>query len=168
MANKLTVKQQHFANLVLTGKPYTEAYAEAYPQSSLSRMALQVEASRLAAHPKVEEYIDAAKAARRKETLLTRDKKRQILGGIALDGRAPDGSRIMAIKVDNEMTGDNAPVRVQGEITLHTVFESLGLSTGLPDEAEVRQIKNVTPKKRGLMAAVDQVLGVPQRTAMEA
>lgn len=160
MSTKLTVKQQHFANLVLTGKKFTEAYVEAYPSSSLSPGALTVEASRLAAHPKVEAYMDGVKAARRKETLLTRDKKRQILGGIALDSRAVDASRIMAIRVDNDMTGDNAPVRVQGEIVLHTIFESLGLSTGLPSAEERRRIRTVhavEPKDAPMTMALERV-----------
>lgn len=163
MASKLTVPQETFANLVLTGKPFSDAYREAYPNSSLRGNSLHVEASRLAAHPKVDAYLAFHRAARRKETLLTRDKKRQILGGIALDDRTPDTARIQAIRVDNDMTGDNAPVRVEGELTLGAVFIALGLSTGLPNEAEVRQIKNITPKKR---APVE--LGAPMQTAMEA
>lgn len=166
MANKLTIQMETFANLVLTGKPFTEAYREAYPQSSLRGNSLQVEASRLAAHPKVDAYLELHRAARRRETLLTRDKKRQILGGIALDNRSPDSSRIMAIKVDNDMTGDNAPVRVEGELTLGAIFKSLGLSTGLPSAAEVRQIKNVTPKRLPAPAVEAQL--APTMTAMEA
>ena len=61
------------------------------------------------------------------------------------------------------MTGDNAPVRIQEEITLYAVFNSLGLSTGLPTAAELDQLKNVTPKKRRALPAP----AAPETTAME-
>lgn len=157
MATKLTVQQQHFADLVLTGSSFVEAYREAYTNNSLNKGVAAVNASRLAALPKVAEYMDAVKARRTKETELTRSRKRQILGGIALDVRAPDSSRIMAIRADNEMTGDNAPVRVQGEIALFEVFQSMGLSTGLPTTDEIKRVR-----------AAKRVVALPAPTDVEA
>jgi hypothetical protein len=80
-----------------------------------------------------------------KEAGMNRQRKREILKAIANDSRKSPMARIAAIKVDNEMTGDNAPVRIEGEITLHTIFNSLGGTTGLPSPHEVIEIQTVTP-----------------------
>lgn len=137
---KLTPAQRLFADYVIEGKAKNEAYRLAYPQSSLSPGPLSVEAYRTANLPHVADYIAEALSERRKEVLLTRDKKRQILGSIALDTRAPRSARILAVKTDNEMTGDNAPVRVEGEITLGLIFRSLAHTTGIPAPQEVHEI----------------------------
>lgn len=160
---KLTPQQLRFADYLVEGKNPSEAYGLAYPNQSLSPAALKVEAARLKSNAKVVAYVDDCLAERRNESLLTRDQKRQILGGIAKKKSAPEAARIAAIKVDNEMTGDNAPVRIQEEITLYAVFNSLGLSTGLPTAAELDQLKNVTPKKRRALPAP----AAPETTAME-
>jgi len=132
----LTPAQRLFADYVIEGRQKSEAYALAYPQSSLSRPALSTEAYRTANLPHVADYIADALQERRRETLLTRDQKRQILGSIAKDTRAPKHARILAVKTDNEMTGDNAPVRVEGEITLFAIFAGMAKTTGLPGPNE--------------------------------
>jgi|SRR5215217_331948 len=78
-----------------------------------------------------------------KEAGLTRQRKREILKGIANDPRKNPMARIAAIKTDNEMTGDNSPIRIEGEITLHTIFSSLGGTTGLPSSDEVHEIQTI-------------------------
>lgn len=148
MANSktaLTPAQRKFADLLISGIKPSRAYSQAYPNSSLQGGALAVEAHRTTNLPKVQAYVGAALATRRSDALLTRDKKRQILGGIAQDEQAPDTARIAAIKVDNEMTGDNAPVRIEGEITLHAIFSALLPSTGLPSAEEKRMLKIAHP-----------------------
>lgn len=140
-SNKLTPQQRMYADLLISGMKQGAAYQRAYPNQSLSPGALKVEASRTAANPKIVAYVEKALAQRRSEVLLTRDKKRQILGAIALDESAADTARIMAIKTDNEMTGDNAPVRVEGEITLNGIYQALVGATGLPSEEEQRFVK---------------------------
>jgi phage terminase small subunit len=137
---KLTPSQRLFADYVIEGRQKSEAYAAAYPQSSLNRTALSVEAYRTAKLPHVADYIAEALSERRNEVLLTRDKKRQILGSIALDTRKPAHARIMAVNQDNLMTGDHKPVRVEGEITLHSIFAALVKSTGLPGADEAKAI----------------------------
>lgn len=104
-----------------------------------------------------------ALAGRRSEVLLTRDKKRMILGSIAQDERAPDTARIRAVEVDNTMTGDNAPVRIEGEITLHAIFTALKPSTGLPSADEIKTVRSADPVIQLKPAAA----GVPATTAME-
>lgn len=161
---KLTPQQLRFADYLVEGMNPKEAYGKAYPNQSLSPNALAVEASRLKANPKVVAYVDDCLAERRNEALLTRDQKRQILGGIAKKKSAPEAARIAAIKVDNDMTGDNAPIRIQEEITLFAVFNSLGLSTGLPSATEIETLKNVTPRKQKALASGGSA---PATTAME-
>lgn len=144
----LTSAQRLFADYVIAGSLKTDAYREAYPASSLSQHALQVEASRTAALPHVAEYIAEALSERRREALLTRDQKRQILGGIAKNTRTPAHARIMAVRVDNDMTGDNAPVRVEGEITLHAVLTAMAGTTGLPGDDEIVALGAPRPKAK--------------------
>jgi len=44
-----------------------------------------------------------------------------------------DTDRIQAIKADNDMTGDNKPIRIEGEITLNGILQGLKPTTGLPE-----------------------------------
>lgn len=142
---KLTPAQQLFADLVIAGGKPSECYSKAYPSSSLKGTALSVEATRTKALPHVQRYIEVALAERRSEVLLTRDKKRQLLGGIAQSKTAPYTARIQAIQVDNRMTGDDAPVRIEGEITLHAIFQALRPATALPSTDEIQQLKPAVP-----------------------
>ena len=138
--DRLTPQQRRFADGLLEGLKPWEAYAHAYPNQSMKRLTLQTEASKQARNPKIKAYVDAGIAEARREVLLTRDKKRQILGSIALDKSAPKHARILAVKTDNEMTGDNAPVRVEGEITLGLIFSSMRGTTGLPGPEDMKAV----------------------------
>lgn len=138
---KLTPAQRLFADYVIEGRQKIEAYRIAYPNQSLSDGALRVEASRTSALPHVADYIADALAERRREVLLTRDAKRQILGSIARDPKAPRSARILAVKTDNEMTGDNAPVRVEGEITLGVIFRALKQTVAVPTSGEAAALE---------------------------
>lgn len=132
----LTPKQLAYALARIEGKNQGEAIRiarEAIGSKGRPNLAtLHVEASRMESHRKVRAYIDEARQEQRLQTLLTRDKKRMILGGIAQDRRAPHQARIMAVRADNEMTGDNAPVRVEGEITLHAAWSAIREAEALP------------------------------------
>lgn len=133
----LTPQQRLFADYVVEGKMKSDAYRLAYPANSMNPHALSTEAGKTAKLPHVADYIAEALTERRREVLLTRDDKRQILGSIAKDTRKPAHARILAVKTDNEMTGDNAPVRVQEEITLFTIFTGMAKTTGLPGANEI-------------------------------
>lgn len=132
----LTPKQLAYALARIEGMKIGEATRAAREaigaKNTLTPGALQVEGSRLENHAKVRAYIEEARQEMRLQTLLTRDKKRMILGGIAQDRRAPHQARIMAVRADNEMTGDNAPVRVEGEITLHAAWSAIREAEALP------------------------------------
>lgn len=144
-AKALTPQQLAFCHNIAEGMNPSAAYSRAYPRQSLGRDALSVEAARLRKNPKVVAYINDLLAEARREVLLTRDKKRMILGGIALNKNLPPQARIAAIQVDNRMTGDEKPVRIEGEITLHQVLQLLEPSTGLPDPSTVEQLKEAVP-----------------------
>jgi uncharacterized protein (UPF0147 family) len=137
----LTPAQRLFADYVIEGKGKSEAYKLAYPNGTPNRLTVAKEAHTVSNLPHVAEYIAEALTERRREVLLTRDAKRQILGSIARDPKAPRQARIMAVKTDNEMTGDNAPMRVEGEITLHTIFRALTQSKGLPAPHEALEVE---------------------------
>lgn len=156
---KLTPKQLAFAHARISGKNQTDAARIALPKNRLSANGLYVEAHKLDKHPKIRAYIAAALAESRSEVLLTRDKKRLILGSIAQDARAHDNSRIAAVKVDNDMTGDNAPVRIEGEITLHAIFTALTPATTLPTAMEIALLKPAE--------IVQLPEPLPEKTAME-
>lgn len=59
----LTPQQHAFVEAKLSGKNGTEAYAAAYDVTNWSRAAVQVEASRLAANPKIGLWLSAGRMA---------------------------------------------------------------------------------------------------------
>lgn len=67
------------------------------------------------------------------QLILSRLDKRRILGEISRNKGAKDSDRVAAIKTDNQMTGDDAPVRIEGEITLNGILKGLAGTTGLPE-----------------------------------
>ena len=75
------------------------------------------------------------------EVGMTRAEKRRVLKRLAMNPKLPAIDRIRAIQVDNLMTGDNKPVRFEGEITLHGIFQALNSTTGLPDPNEVFELE---------------------------
>jgi hypothetical protein len=79
------------------------------------------------------------------EVGLSRAEKRRILKRIATDRKASRIDRLRAIQVDNLMTGDNKPVRFEGEVTLHTIFQALAGTTGLPADKELIELNPAEP-----------------------
>lgn len=69
------------------------------------------------------------------EVLLTRDSKRRMLYNIAMDKDEPTANKIKAIEVDNIMTGDNSPQKV----------ELFGLTELLQLVRSGSKTKNITP-----------------------
>ena len=136
----LSGPQRLFADYLISGIKPSVAFRRTYRNGTPSATTVAREANRIARLPHIAAYIAAALAERRSDVLLTRDKKRLILGDIAQSEQAAPMARIAAVRADNEMTGDNAPVRVEGEITLFAVFQSLTRSTGLPTSAEVKEM----------------------------
>lgn len=90
---------------------------------------------RLRKLPSVTQYIKALESYTIDGLTYTRQKKRErlYLIGEGIEPSSP-AEQIQAIKADNAMTGDDAPVRIEGEITLLGILQSLSPTTGLPHE----------------------------------
>lgn len=130
---QLSPRQLKFCNGILRGLNQGKAYEEAYGKKDYAS------ASKLAKKAKVSQYMDLALAQETQAVVLTRVMKRERLAAIALD-QLPSkdispGEMIQAIKTDNEMTGDNKPVRIEGEITLGGILSTLKGTTGLPTDS---------------------------------
>jgi len=159
---RLTPKQARYVEARLLGDKPQVAYAKAFPgatKGTLKRKPYELErnprvlvalravrernvklamemagtdsAGVLAAGVLAREVVEAG---------LTRAEKRRILKRIAMDRKAARLDRMRAIQIDNLMTGDNKPVRFEGEITLHGIFQALKSTTALPVAEEVIEL----------------------------
>jgi len=131
LRDALNTRQAKFAQNYANGSTgKAAAIAAGYSPKSA-----EVSASGLIRNLKVSEYIDFLRGSDETEATLTRQRKREILKELA-EGRkgTKPADRLTAIRIDNDMTGDCKPVRIEGEITLHTIMQSLAPSTGLPAE----------------------------------
>lgn len=162
-ADKLTPGQARYVQFRLAGDKRQQAYAKAFPGASKS--ALKCKPYMLERNPRVIEALKAAKTndaqalarlTRRGDTVgviaagalarevlevgMTRAEKRRVLKRLAMNPKLPAIDRIRAIQVDNLMTGDNKPVRFEGEITLHGIFQALKGTTSLPAPDEVIEL----------------------------
>ncbi len=131
---KLTDRQAKFADLVCErplerkGTLYTEA---GYRQRGSSA---DVSACQTLKLPKVQAYLAALRQPDDDKRVLSRQRKRERLADIAearIDGVRPSDI-ISAITTDNLMTGENQPVRVEGEFTFRAILEAIAPTTGLP------------------------------------
>lgn len=147
---QLTAKQKAFADALLSGKDASEAYRVAYSPKS-TPATIGREAYTLVRVPHVAKYIDEqrSKYAKQEEATvgLTRARKREILRTIANDTKASRKDRMTAIQIDNLMTGDNKPVRIEGEITLNLIYGALRDSTGLPAASDLIELDPSDPQQ---------------------
>lgn len=119
----LTPREEAFARLVASGKNNTESYIQAVGYKG-KRSTAKVTAHYLAQDPAVQAFIRELKERANESAILTRTEKRAILANLAR--KSPQHTtRISAIKVDNEMSGDNAAVKIEGELTLGVVLGSI-------------------------------------------
>ena len=145
---KITPKQQRFVDLILLGTTNKEAYRQAF-QSKANDNVLRVKAAELKRKPVVKAYMEAEQKKNADLVGLTRAEKRRMLRMIALDPKESASDRLKAIALDNLMTGDNKPVRFEGEVTLAAVFRALHPTTGLLREDEVIELDpNGTEEQR--------------------
>ena len=75
---------------------------------------------------------------------MTRQRKRELLCDAAEDAEKWS-DRLNAITIDNRMTGDDAPIRLEGEITLKGILDGIAPSVGLPPERTLEDAVDVTP-----------------------
>ena len=71
MGDKLTPKQQGFADDVISGMSQFDAYKNNYSTSGMSEKTIYEEASRLAAHPKISARRFEAQAAAQERNIVT-------------------------------------------------------------------------------------------------
>lgn len=161
--DRLTAGQARYVQFRLAGDKRQQAYAKAFPGASKASLACKP--YMLERNPRVIEALKAANAndaqalarlTRRGDTVgviaagalarevlevgMTRAEKRRVLKNLAMNPKLPAIDRIRAIQVDNMMTGDNKPVRFEGEITLHGIFKALSPSIALPDPNELIEL----------------------------
>lgn len=162
--DKLTPGQARYVQFRLAGDKRQAAYAKAFPGASKSALACKPymlernprvmaamaagtagdvkKLAKLTSTSKETVAVIAAGAVAREvlEVGMTRAEKRRVLKRIAMNPKLDPIDRIRAIQVDNLMTGDNKPVRFEGEITLGGVFAALAQTTGLPAKDEVIEL----------------------------
>lgn len=109
----LTKRQEGFAQDVADGMKPAHAYRNNYTVSGCNANTVSHQAAKMQRHPKVAARIKELKDVTAAVRALSRERKRALLEQFAEDAKAKKGDRISAIKVDNEMTGDNAPQQVQ-------------------------------------------------------
>ena len=132
----LNDRQRRFAEFVVGGDPASVAYKKS--GYAATGNAAEVSASQLLRNPKVSAYLAELRKPQKEKAIATRQRKREILAAI-MEGKtkgATVADRIRAVQVDNLMTGDNKPIKVEGEITLKRVLDAIGgdCSPGVNDK----------------------------------
>ena len=118
------LKQQHeaFCQNICDGMANGEAYSAAYPKSKSERAAA-ASATKLLKKADICARIKELQQQVSSERCLSRIRKRELLADIANNSEAKNGDVISAIKTDNEMTGDNAPVKTEEEKTVNVFIQ---------------------------------------------
>lgn len=131
----LNPREATFVHGIIDGMTITGAYLEAFKHKKPAKNTAATEGSKLLKKPKILAYKNALEEKAMTALTYTRQKKRErlyLIGEAIQEGVSP-GEQIQAIKVDNDMTGDNKPVRVEGEITLKGILDAMQPTTGLPN-----------------------------------
>lgn len=147
----LTAKQRRYVQLwIAGGKTKQECYREAYGWKGRNPGSLRSCCSTTHNKPKIQEAIFLLTSMDNKEALCSRHEKRMALSRIirahspqqrAINPSSPylRESLPVAIKLDNEMAGHNAPTEVVGEVTLSAILADLNSSP-------LVKAKNVGPR----------------------
>ncbi|MFL6451702.1 MAG: hypothetical protein ACJ746_29110 [Bryobacteraceae bacterium] len=93
--NNLTAKQKKFAELIAGGNTYAEAFREAYDCAGSKPATIRTDASRLAGHPKIREYLRELERLKRLASLDPREAKALALLG-QLKGVGSDREKLKA------------------------------------------------------------------------
>lgn len=111
----LTSKMEAFAQNVVAGMRYAEAYRAAYDASSMAKSTVQKRASELAARGDVAGRIAELRREVAEKFVWTRGQSLQVLMEIAVDveGVSKPNERVAAVKELNAMHGFNAPQKVE-------------------------------------------------------
>lgn len=126
--------QRVFCHHVVGGLSHTRAYLLAYPNCK-NRNSAGAAACRLLRNVNVQEEIGRLRSELDRRSLLTRQRKRELLYAIGEDPGASGMVRIGAIREDNRMMGHDRPQRVEFEDSLMSeILANLEPTTGLPNE----------------------------------
>ena len=112
---RISIPEARFANLVFQGMDQKEAYLQAYEVDAddySSRM-LKYHSDKVLNSRVVKEYMKSLSSEIVKRSAMCFDMKREILAQLAMDEEVAARDRISAIKVDNDMVGDNAAKRTE-------------------------------------------------------
>lgn len=113
MNEKLTAKQEKFAQCVFDGMTQVDAYKIAYSGGNATGKTLLENASRLAKNSKVLARIAQLRQQLDEKALWTRLDSVQALADIARGGEARPTEKVAAIKELNAMHGFNAPQKIE-------------------------------------------------------
>ncbi len=125
--------REEFALHVLGGDKPIDAYRKIYPKAKQGTC--EVESSRLRNEPQVDLRITWLRSQVASKKILTATRKREILHDLAEDDGERAQDRIAAIKVDNDMSGDNAPVKQSHEVVVESREDWLRRIRGRQDDA---------------------------------
>lgn len=130
----LSGKEEAFCQAVANGKTFLESFRIAYDAKGYSKGAAQTQAYRLSCRDHIAARIRELREKIEERMVLSRSRKRHILYEIAEKRSNQPHERIKAIEVDNRMTGDEAPVKVEGDVTVGLVLTHLLGSTAVPEK----------------------------------
>jgi len=129
--DNLSIRDENFVDNILEGLNITEAYHKANP--NVTRESAAAMGHVLLKNLKIQDSIALKREILRSGKTLSRQRKREILADIAESTKedVKTSDKTTAIKIDNQMTGDEAPIKHVGEITIGHVVKSLDDTTGL-------------------------------------
>jgi phage terminase small subunit len=137
----LTVRQERFCELVAAGKTLTDAYIEA--GYNVSRNTARANAAASVAKHSIADRIAELRAPQTKKTLLSRDRKRELLAQIAENTAMKPLVRIRAIETDAKIAGHFEPehhVIEGGNKTLEAIRErALKVASALSSAGDLAQ-----------------------------
>lgn len=118
---KLTERAKKFCRLVVQGDiSHCDAYKLAYPNSKGSKSTITEYASELYKSKAAQDYIASLTKAADEQVKLSRLKKLQLIEEqIAFEqGNRNTAALVALLKLHNEMTGDNAPIKTHTTIDI--------------------------------------------------
>ena len=120
----MTTRQEKFARNLARGMTQREAYRDAYPNSRKWKVEnVDAKASTLAKTAKVSARLAELTRKAESKAVMSRQKRLEALSRIAKrNEKSSPKDAIAAIKVLNEMTGDNAPVKTEATVDILTAM----------------------------------------------
>lgn len=139
LAADLGVRRLAFADAVLNGMSYKDAYRQAYDDNTggLNDATCRANGSRLMGHPKVRAYIEAVYGESVDRLIVTRAELLASLRDVAIDGpmQGPGaGARVSAAKILLDQLGEGVPVKVQHSGPQGKPIQHEHKHSGLTDE----------------------------------